>query len=772
MICNKLRQLRLEIVKHFLLFAFLFTSFLTQAQVPVGDWRSHLPMSRFNWVGELPEKVFGANPFGLISYDREDGSIQDLTKINVLAQTGITCFECDYDNDLCIVGYENGNLDIIDGSNQVTNQPAIVSSNIVGDKAIKAIQFVGDVAYLATGIGLVELDLTSLNINEYAKLTYQGSLLELSGLMLLHDTFYLATQNNLFKASSATIFTEPLLDVTQAPFNPEKFKTFYTIGDQLHAIVTSEFNSVDSAFSYDGNSWSLAGDYSQKGVLGIESGDGVVLVAHFSEIVEYDQNFQRLRTIDSYGLSIMEAYHASYGRTEGEIIVADGRFGVVLTSFEYPSNSTVINISSPRTGITAELQEVDDVIYAMPGGSDFTFNQPYLFTFREERWSSRVMNLDTNTSIRNTSSIIEVGDFTYIGFDGSGLMQLDQEGNILQHFDESNAKIQDDPDGYYGLKGMAADDEDNLWMLNSRATSTLSILDPEGNWTLISLDGYPKPIADNFMRHSSGVFIFSLKDQGIILYDPGTTPTETSDDRFASINTSPANGNLPNNTVNCIVEDDDGEVWIGTDDGIGVIYSVESMFGPQPDDVQRIIVNQDGYNGYLFEGDAVMAIEVDGANRKWVAPRGAGLFLISSDGQEQITRFTEDDSPLLSDNVSDLAIHPETGELFIATEQGLQSFRSDATKPASVLQDLKVFPNPVKPGYNGVITVTGLTEGGYLRVTDVAGNLIYETRSQGGTAIWDGRDRTGAKVASGIYLFQAADRSGFGGAITKLMFLN
>ena len=81
-------------------------------------------MSRFNWVGELPEKVFGANPFGLISYDREDGSIQDLTKIKVLAQTGITCFECDYDNDLCIVGYENGNLDIIDGSNQVTNQPA------------------------------------------------------------------------------------------------------------------------------------------------------------------------------------------------------------------------------------------------------------------------------------------------------------------------------------------------------------------------------------------------------------------------------------------------------------------------------------------------------------------------------------------------------------------------------------------------------------------------------------------------------------------------
>jgi hypothetical protein len=263
-----------------------------------------------------------------------------------------------------------------------------------------------------------------------------------------------------------------------------------------------------------------------------------------------------------------------------------------------------------------------------------------------------------------------------------------------------------------------------------------------------------------------------LKESGIVIYDPADTPTDLTDDRYRLITSNPEEGSLPNNTVNCFTEDRDGELWIGTDEGIGIIYNPSIVFEPGFEGVQRVIVNQDGYNGYLFETDAVMAIAVDGANRKWVVPRGAGLFLITADGTEELLSFTEENSPLLSDNIADIEILPSSGELFVATESGLLSYQPDASEPQQELSEIKVVPNPVKPGYSGLITFTNLTSDAPVRITDAAGNLIFETVSQGGTAVWDGRNRNGEKVISGIYLVFAASRDGIGGTIAKVMILN
>ncbi|NQV51531.1 MAG: hypothetical protein HQ500_00015 [Flavobacteriales bacterium] len=758
-------------MKNLILLLTCFVYFHGFAQVGVKQWRSHLPMSRFDWVGELEEKVYGANSFGVIAYDREDGSIQDLTKINVLSQTGISNFACSYSDGRCIIGYSNGNLDIIDADGNVTNQPAIVSSNIIGDKAIRDIFFYEGSAYLATGIGVVELDLMTYNVNEYSQISYQDENIELNEILIHRDTLFATSPFHVFAIPMASLFIGPDLKEVNTVGDPDRFEQLFLIDENLYAIYSNNGFRGDTLFQLVGNAFIPIEALAGLELRHVQQTGDQLLIAQSDEVSRYTKDFQQPQKIFTYGPEGMDANMAIKGQA-GDVLIADGFHGLVSTSFENQFNSILVSISSPRTGYIGELEETNEVIYAMPGGNDFTFNQPYLFRFEEEEWKARLLFLDTNVDIRNTSSIIDDGDRIYVGFDGSGLMILDAELNVLEHFSERNAQIEDDVDGYYGLKGMELDDEGNLWMLNSRATSTLSILDPEGNWTLISLEGFPKPIADNFMRHSSGIFAFSLKEQGVVLYDPAGTPTTTTDDRFITINSSPTKGNLPNNTVNCIVEDKDGELWIGTDEGVGVIYSVESMFSSNADDVQRIIVNQDGYNGYLFASDAVITMTVDGANRKWVGPRGAGLFLISQDGQEQLEHFTEDDSPLLNDNILDLVMHPSTGELFIATESGLQSYRTDASEPAESLSSIRVFPNPVKPGYGGVITFSGLTDNSYLRVTDVAGNLIYETTSKGGTAIWNGLDRTGAKVTSGIYLIQAARRDGTGGALSKLMFLN
>lgn len=771
LIHNNFEGVRSSFVKNLLLVLICFLSSNVFAQVGVEQWRSHLPMSRFDWVGELVDGVYGANTFGVIAYDREDGSIQDLTKINVLSQTGISHFACSYEDGRCIIGYENGNLDIIDAEGNVTNQPAIVTSNIIGDKAVRDIFFYQGSAFLATGIGVLELDLTTYNVNEYSQITYQEENIQLNQILIHRDTLFLTSPFHVFAIPMASLFIGPQLWEVNTNGDPNRFKQLFLIDEDLYAIYSNDDFGKDTLFQLVDNAFVPIDPLAGLELRHVEQVGDLLLIAQSDEVSSYSKSFQQLQKIFTYGSEGMDANMVIMGH-EGDVLIADGFHGVVSTSFDNQFNSTLVSISSPRAGYIGELEETNEVVYAMPGGNDFTFNQPFVFRFEEEEWKSRLLFLDTNFDIRNTSSIIDDGDRIYVGFDGSGLMILDAELNVLEHFSEQNAEIEDDVDGYYGLKGMELDNEGNLWMLNSRATSTLSILDPEGDWTLISLEGFPKPIADNFMQHSSGIFAFSLKEQGVILYDPAGTPTNTADDRFISINSSPSKGNLPNNTVNCIVEDKDGELWIGTDEGIGVIYSVESMFEANADEVQRIIVNQDGYNGYLFASDAVITITIDGANRKWVGPRGAGLFLISKDGQQQLEHFTEGDSPLLNDNILDLVLHPSTGELFIATESGLQSYRTDASEPAESLSSIRVFPNPVKPGYGGVITFSGLTDNSYLRVTDVSGNLIYETTSKGGTAIWNGLDRAGVKVTSGIYLIQAARRDGTGGALSKLMFLN
>ena len=173
----------------------------------------------------------------------------------------------------------------------------------------------------------------------------------------------------------------------------------------------------------------------------------------------------------------------------------------------------------------------------------------------------------------------------------------------------------------------------------------------------------------------------------------------------------------------------------------------------------------------MFETETVEAIAVDGANRKWVGTGSSGLFLISADGADQIHNFTTANSPLLDNKVSDLAIHPVSGEVFVASEKGLISYRSEATEPEPALEQLGVFPNPVKPGYSGLITIKNLTSNSYVRITDNVGNLIFETTSLGGQATWDGRNKQGVNVPSGVYLVFAATREGTGGQTSKVIIL-
>ena len=189
-------------------------------------------------------------------------------------------------------------------------------------------------------------------------------------------------------------------------------------------------------------------------------------------------------------------------------------------------------------------------------------------------------------------------------------------------------------------------------------------------------------------------------------------------------------------------------------------------------DASRPIVTRNGTNGYLFETEKVQAIAVDGANRKWVGTPN-GLYLLSEDGEEEIFAFTTENSPLPSNNILSIDIVPSSGEVFIATDQGLVSYRSDATAGSPTQENtVLVFPNPVQPDYEGPIAIKGLVDGAYVKITDIQGTLIFEGPANGGTAIWNVYDYTGAKARSGVYLVFSSNREGNENAVAKILILN
>jgi hypothetical protein len=238
-----------------------------------------------------------------------------------------------------------------------------------------------------------------------------------------------------------------------------------------------------------------------------------------------------------------------------------------------------------------------------------------------------------------------------------------------------------------------------------------------------------------------------------------------------NLNSGTTTGDLPSSTVNALAVDFDNEIWIGTDNGFAVLYNSENAFGAAAGDynAQRIKVEFEGNVEYVLGNTNITDIEVDGGNRKWFGTANSGIILLSADGQEVIEQHTTDNSPLISNNIIDLKLDHSTGELFIITDKGLVSYRTTATYEDPDYSDVNVFPNPARPDFEGPISIQGIRYNSDVKITDISGNLVYMTTSNGGTATWDGKNVKGEKVATGVYLIWTAANEGKGRYVGKVL---
>ena len=266
-------------------------------------------------------------------------------------------------------------------------------------------------------------------------------------------------------------------------------------------------------------------------------------------------------------------------------------------------------------------------------------------------------------------------------------------------------------------------------------------------------------------------WIVAAKGGGLICFDHGASIENTGDDRWKKFSSGTGNGNLPDNDVRCVAKDKNGFIWVGTANGIGVIQCPQDVFAAQGCEAIWPIVQHGNFSGYLFSGEEVNNIAVDGADRKWVATKN-GAWLISATGEKVVYQFTEENSPLLSNDVRKIAIDGTSGEVYFATSKGICSFRGTATEGGVENENVLVFPNPVPPGYSGTIAIRGLANNAIVKITEMNGRLVYQTRAAGGQAVWDGKDYKGRKISTGVYLVLVSNDERTEKTASKIVFIN
>ncbi|MBD0256926.1 MAG: transcriptional regulator, partial [Cytophagales bacterium] len=341
----------------------------------------------------------------------------------------------------------------------------------------------------------------------------------------------------------------------------------------------------------------------------------------------------------------------------------------------------------------------------------------------------------------------------YLGSYGGGLLVLGADGSVTR-FDQDNSPLRASTEGGVRVTGLAVDGEGNAWVALFGVpfgAPSLFVRRKDGTWGSFAFSNIAARFPLDLVLDDAGnkwMPLASVQGGGLWVFDDQGNRSRYLSATFGS-------GGLPNANVRSLAKDREGQMWVGTERGAAVFFA--------PADVLRgaaVDATIPVYAGSrLLRDEVVTAIAVDGGNRKWFGTRN-GVFLFNPTTDKLVSHFTAANSPLPANSVSSLAIEGRTGEVFVATSEGLASYRAAATEANPESDAVQIFPNPVRPGFEGLVGISGLPENAVVKITDASGRLVHETRAQGGTAAWNVRDYRGRRAATGIYLVYAADAEG------------
>jgi hypothetical protein len=789
-------------LKNYLFFLFLFLVNGLSAQADsLGEWRT-LQSYRFGtYVTESNNSIIYTTGKAIFYLDKDDLSISRLAREDGLAEARIRLIRYHKPTETLIIVYENSVIDLL-RNGRFSTLRQIDNFSFSGDKQIYDLFFDdNNIVYLAAGYGVSALNLED---ETFLFTTFTG--IKVEGIAIHNGFLYAATEEGLYRARREGVnlndfgnwnllgetFSLPG-DYTSTAINVYKDELYFGVDKDVYRLQADT-----AALFFDTNDdrpWRL--QYLSVGPKWLLAGyrctdDG----CSSRQLMFLDEEGDQRRVFSQCIIRTNYAIEDDRGRIWFGEDQSTPRIRYLEDDQDQECNE--LEYSGPLNDENNRLLHDGTSLWVAPSvlnenfGASFNFGGAY--RFQDSEWSffnrsTSEVFLGRDGSEGGDDDVAAIVDVYYnpvtrrhwFSSAFEGVISFDEETGTGELFDETNSSLRLSPNagpGRVRVMGAVSDENGFTYLANGLAADNnfISVQSPEGEWAAIGGDcGQNTAVlieidAQGYLwtAHSTNA------GNGLTVLDPMGTPLDPSDDRCRAITAN--NSNLPSNNVRSIAVDLDGNVWVGTSQGIALFECRSDVFNTELCPGRLPVVEANDFGGFLLETEEVRSITVDGGNRKWIGTNG-GAYLLSPDGEEQLLFFDQGNSPLLDNIVRDIAVHPTKGTVYFGTELGIVSFRAEATAAGRTFKDdLVIFPNPVEPGYDGPIAINGLARDARVKVTDLSGKLVAEGTATGGQFVWSGTDYNGRRVTSGVYLVFASSKPGIGvidaeSAVGKVVFI-
>ena len=537
--------------------------------------------------------------------------------------------------------------------------------------------------------------------------------------------------------------------------------------------------NADTLFVNDGSHWNYydKSDVSQK--MELRAYNNCFLMTSRYSVKAFDQNMNETIIIYSPG-GYIEPLSTAID-IKGNYWIGDTRRGLVMTPDGW--NCTDMMPNGPASKNVFELQACGDQVWIATGGHASNWGKRYM--------KEGVARFDGLWTILNNSTLPDFDDYsdfvctatnpndpsvTYVGTWGSGILKF-KDNELVEVYNTENSSLEcwlNDPN-LINISGLAFDSKGNLWAANTGAANLLSVMEPNGTWHSYNLGGNLSgiDIGTVLVDHNNYKWITRRNGEVIVFNDNGTLDN-SADDQTVNLTTVTGNGHLTG-FVNCLTVDNKGNVWAGTDKGPCLFTDTKKIFnGSNFDAVQKEVPRDDGTGqfDYLFaESNVISMAAMEGSSQIWFGLE-TGVYLMSFEQKpKEIHYFNTDNSPLLDNSVTTMAID-KSGEVFFGTSNGVISYRGKYATPEPIISDVVAYPNPVRLDYSGYVGIKGLVSNSLVRITTVDGAFVTQLISEGGQAVWDCTNINGEKVEPGVYLIFVSTKQGTDKFATKILIMN
>lgn len=733
----------------------LFSLSLSAQVISSSKWTDLFSYNNVLAIREDAGKLIAATENGIFFYTPATGEITKLSKANGLHDVKISAFDYNPETKIGLVGYGNGAMDVItpDGITYVVDIP--IAAGYSGSKRINHISITGDKAVISVGYGV---SIYKLDKKEFG------------------DSAFFAVGGTYEAAKEAAIKGEFVYVVTDTGLKSRKMDISFPIFNTWTTLEAGNFTQIagGGVVAYANGNTVKFGEgtvfstlnQSFSNIKDVVVTPQNIIIADASSVLVFDIAGNLVKTSNA-GEELNTGYFSDskiYAGTKlsgmknenGDLLKPDGPYNNTSYKIDLFENQVVIS-SGGRNGNLDPI--VRNLGYYHFDGMKWNYPE----VFKNFQYPLNVMD-----AVINPVKPSEIFFVNYIQRVGKGIFKMDNEMFVKSYATNSNF--------YNRISGLTFDENNQLFASVSH--------NPEGS--LIFGFYYYNPGADSFNLVNvvtggsvqkpftkDGILYIpspNFGDGGLLIYDYKNTPASLGDDRFKILRKE---NNLPADGVVSATIDKNDNIWLGTRIGLRIISNPDAILTDNNPQAEAIIIEENGVGEELFRDSNIFQIEVDSGNQKWVSVDDGGVFYLSSTGERTLKQFTKQNSPLPSNNVTDIKVDNKTGKVYFVTLDGVVVYQGDVLEVTEDFGDVLVYPNPVVYSkFKGNVSIRGLAEKTNIRITDAAGNLVHQAVSRGGYYEWNLNNHRGVRVASGIYFVLMTNSDGTDTATAKIAVVN